>query len=184
MELKLDFSVLDTLTDTDKGVTKQNTLFTTPQEPKIEGLALIKITQEQEDRQRWLAIYERYQNNIKLTEAILKAMLEGAKAGEPAQSLLLKACKAIALMTDNKVFYNQMYSDLKAVYGEGLREKMPLKWELYEVKERLVNLRDAIKNEGIDRQNKQRIQKAIEAHERREKDLLKMLGEPEGKLIS
>ena len=41
-------------------------------------------------------------------------------------SLFLKAVKAISLMTSNTVFYSQLEGDIRAIYGHGLLDPLPL----------------------------------------------------------
>ena len=61
------------------------------------------------------------------------------------------------------MFYEQVKVEVKAIYGEGLLEAVPLEMELEEVQERLRRLREA---EARDGDNK-RISGAIAAHERK-----------------
>ena len=91
-------------------------------------------------------------------------ILKGIKAGEDVYTLFLKAVKAISIMTSNSLFYTQTEADLKAIYGRGLREKPPLQMEIEEAQGRLQKLREAEKRED-NRDSKERIQRAIKAHE-------------------
>ncbi|MFA7162826.1 MAG: hypothetical protein WC097_01580 [Eubacteriales bacterium] len=159
----------------------QNGANLSPQGQAVDGIALIKLNREQEDRQRNLEMYRDYQNNIRISGELQTELLKGARAGEPAYTLLLKACKAISLMTGNKPFYSQIYKDLKAIYGEGLKEQIPLEWELDEVRERLANMEEAIKRENTGTDSRERIAKAIEAHRERERELLELIGKEEVK---
>lgn len=154
----------------------QNGANLSPQGQAVDGIALIKLNREQEDRQRNLEMYRDYQNNIRQAGQLQTELTKGARAGEPAYTLLLKAIKAISLMTGNKAFYSQIYKDIKAIYGEGLKEQIPIEWELDEVRERLANMREAIERESTEADSKERIKKAIEAHEKRERELLELLG--------
>ena len=152
-----------------------------PQQELVGGVALTRLDRAKEDHQHTLEMYKGYQNNIKQAGQLQTELTKGARAGEPAYTLLLKAIKAISLMTGNKTFYSQIYKDIKAIYGEGLKEQIPLEWELDEVKERLANMREAIERETTEADSKERIKKAIEAHEKRERELLELL-EKETKL--
>lgn len=146
-----------------------------PHEELVGGVALTRLDRAKEDHQHTLEMYKDYQNNIRQAGQLQTELTKGARAGEPAYTLLLKAIKAISLMTGNKTFYSQIYKDIKVIYGEGLKEQIPLEWELDEVKERLANMREAIERETTEADSKERIKKAIEAHEKREHELLELL---------
>lgn len=146
-----------------------------PQQELVGGVALTRLDRAKEDHQHTLEMYKDYQNNIRQAGQLQIELTKGARAGEPAYTLLLKAIKAISLMTGNKTFYSQIYKDIKAIYGEGLKEQIPIEWELDEVKERLANMREAIERETTEADSKERIKKAIEAHEKREHELLELL---------
>ena len=146
-----------------------------PQQELVGGVALTRLDRAKEDHQHTLEMYKDYQNNIRQAGQLQIELTKGARAGEPAYTLLLKAIKAISLMTGNKTFYSQIYKDIKAIYGEGLKEQIPIEWELDEVKERLANMRETIERETTEADSKERIKKAIEAHEKREHELLELL---------
>lgn len=146
---------------------------------QINGLEGIPILQRQADAKkqdidRSLAIYKEYQQNTKTSSQLQNDILKGLKAGEDIYSLFLKATKAISLMTSNSVFYSQTEEDLKAIYGRGLQEKPPLQIELEEVQERLQRLREAEKREQAS-DSKERIQRAIQAHENKATELRGMI---------
>lgn len=155
-----------------------------PQKPvqgQINGLEreqakqlFLQATREQEDHRRSLEVYRTYQENIKTSSTLQTQILKGLKAGEDVYSLFLKAAKAISLMTSNSVFYNQTEKDLIAIYGRGLQEKPPLQMELEEVQERLQRLREAEKREQAS-DSKERIQRAIQAHENKATELRGMI---------
>nr|CDL65526.1 unnamed protein product [uncultured bacterium] len=155
-----------------------------PQKPaqgQINGLEreqakqlFLQATREQEDHRRSLEVYRTYQENIKTSSTLQTQILKGLKAGEDVYSLFLKAAKAISLMTSNSVFYNQTEKDLIAIYGRGLQEKPPLQMELEEVQERLQRLREAEKREQAS-DSKERIQRAIQAHENKVTELRGMI---------
>lgn len=157
---------------------------TEPQKPvqgQINGLEreqakqlFLQATREQEDHRRSLEVYREYQENIKTSSQLQTSILKGIKAGEDVYSLFLKAAKAISLMTSNTLFYNQTEEDLIAIYGRGLQEKPPLQMELEGVQERLQKLREAEKREEAS-DSKQRIQRAIQAHENRATELRGMI---------
>jgi len=146
-----------------------------PLETLVEGLEGIHKLQRQADTKkmdidRSLAICKEYQQNIKTSSHLQTEILKGAKAGESVYSLLLKACKAISLMTSNSVLYSQLEGDIRAIYGQGLLDPLPLQIELQETQERLTRLREAL-NREIEPDAKERIQRAVKAHEAKIADL-------------
>lgn len=146
-----------------------------PLETLTEGLEGLHKLQRQADAKkmdidRSLAICKEYQQNIKTSSQLQTEILKGAKAGESVYSLLLKACKAISLMTSNSVFYSQLEGDIRAIYGQGLLDPLPLQIELQETQERLTRLREAL-NREIEPDAKDRIQRAVKAHEAKIADL-------------
>ena len=146
-----------------------------PLETLTEGLEGIHKLQRQADAKkqdidRSLAIYREYQQNIKTSSQLQTEILKGATAGESIFVLFLKAAKAISLMTSNKVFYNQLEGDIRAIYGQGLLEPLPLQIELQETQERLERLKEALSRK-IEPDNKDRIQRAIKAHEAKIADI-------------
>lgn len=146
-----------------------------PLQGVLEDLEGIHKLQRQADAKkqnidRSLAICREYQQNIKTSSQLQTEILKGAKSGENIYSLLLKACKAISLMTSNSVFYSQIEGDIKAIYGQGLLDPLPLQIELQETQERLQRLREAL-NREIEADAKDRIQRAIKAHEAKIADL-------------
>lgn len=142
-----------------------------PLETLVEGLEGIHKLQRQADAKkmdidRSLAICKEYQQNIKTSSQLQTEILKGAKAGESVYSLLLKACKAISLMTSNSVFYSQLEGDIRAIYGQGLLDPLPLQIELQQVQERLTRLREAEGRE-LEADSRERIKRAVKAHENR-----------------
>lgn len=140
-----------------------------------EGLQGIQILQGQadtnkEEKERALAVYREYQKNIILSGQLQTDILKGAKRGEDIYSLFLKAVKAISLMTSNTVFYSQIERDIKVIYGQGLLDPLPLQIDLQETQERLTRLREAL-NREIEPDAKDRIQRAVKAHEAKIADL-------------
>lgn len=140
-------------------------------EGQINGLEGISILQRQADankadRERALAVYREYQSNIKVSSQLQTDILKGAKRGEDIYSLFLKAVKAISLMTSNTVFYSQLEGDIRAIYGQGLLDPLPLQIELQQVQERLTRLKEAEKRER-EADSRERIKRAVQAHENR-----------------
>ena len=120
-------------------------------------------------------VFRTYQQNIKTSGQLQTDILKGVKAGEDMTALFLKACKAIALMVDNPLFYDQVEEDLAAIYGAGLGQPYPLKKELEEVRERLQRLMEAQQRETEPEDSRQRIAAAIRAHEVRAGELEALL---------
>lgn len=146
--------------------------------PEGQELAFIKLTREQEGRARQQEAYRDYQTNIKNAGDLRSQILNGARAGEDPIDLLLKACKCISLMTGEKLFSEQVEQDLRAIYGKALLEPVPLKWELDGVKDSLDRLQQALQRETKP-EDKQRIEKAIEAHRKKAGELEELLGRAE-----
>ncbi len=124
-----------TETQTASGEYKTITEPKKPLETITEGLEGIHKLQREADRKkqdidRSLAICREYQQNIKTSSQLQTEILKGAKAGESIYSLFLKAVKAISLMTSNNVFYSQLEGDIRAIYGQGLLDPLPLQIEL------------------------------------------------------
>lgn len=142
-----------------------------PLETLTEGLEGINKLQREADRKkqdidRSLAICREYQQNIKTSSQLQTEILKGARAGEDIYSLFLKAVKAISLMTSNTAFYSQIEGDIRAIYGQGLLDPLPLQIELQQVQERLKRLREAEERE-LEADSRERIKRAVTAHENR-----------------
>lgn len=143
---------------------------------QLEDLQGIPILQREADtikqeRERAVAVYGEYQKNIKLSEQLQTDILKGAKRGEDIYSLFLKAVQAISLMTSNTVFYSQLNDDIRAIYGAGLLASKPLELELEEVQGRLQRLREASQRNTEPADSLQRIERAIQVHEDRARQL-------------
>lgn len=155
-----------------------------PLETLVEGLEGIHKLQRQADAKkmdidRSLAICKEYQQNIKTSSQLQTEILKGARAGEDIYSLFLKAVKAISLMTSNSLFYTQLEGDIRAIYGRGLQEAPAIDIELEQVVQRYIKLLEALEREQ-DGDSKDRIKRAIAAHENRIKEL-EALKEKQGK---
>ena len=188
--LTLDFAGLFSQPTTEKQSSKmtvetlltseQYKTITEPQKPLkrlTEGLEgqqakqlYLESQREQEDHQRSLEVYKTYQENIKRSGQLQTEILKGIKAGEDIYSLFLKAVNAISLMTSNNLFYTQLEGDIRAIYGQGLLDPLPLQIELQETQERLTRLREAEQRE-LDGDSKDRIKRAVKAHEAKMTDL-------------
>lgn len=58
-------------------------------------------------------VYKEYQQNILASGTLRAEITKGAKAGEDPETLLLKAVKAISLMTGDKLFYEQIKTEIE-----------------------------------------------------------------------
>lgn len=137
-------------------------------ETPIEGLEGINRLQREanlkkQDIDRSLNICREYQKNIKISSQLQTEILKGARSGEEIYSLFLKAVKAISLMTSNTIFYSQLEEDIRAIYGQGLLEPIPLKMELQQVQRRLTRLEEA-EGQELEADSRERIKRAIKAH--------------------
>lgn len=149
-----------------------------PQKPlqdDLEGIDGIRILQRKADqnkaeRDHIKEVYRQHQENTIKSNQLQTEILKGVRAGESVYSLFLKASKAITLMTGNTAFYSQIEAEAKTIYGEGLLQKAPLQIELQETQERLTKLREAEQRE-LDGDSKERIKRAIKAHEAKIADL-------------
>lgn len=137
------------------------------------GLAIF-YQREQQELDRAREVYKSYQNNIRAAGNLRADILNGLRAGEAAEGLLLKACKTISLMTGDTVFNKQAEQDLIAIYGEGLGAEKPLEYKLNQVQKRLKNMQQAIER-GLEPDDKRRVKAAIAAHEAEEKRIQSLL---------
>ena len=136
---------------------------------KIEGIAAIKLSREQENNAKVKAVYEEHQKNILISETLQAEILKGIRQGEAPTRLLLKAIKTISLMTGTELLYTHAEADIRAIYGAAFCEPEPLEDELKEVMQRLDRLKEAYERERGD--SKQRIYNAIKKHEQRADEL-------------
>lgn len=150
-----------------KTITEHKKTVETPSEDlggqQAKGLYL-QAQREAAEKQRTLDIFREYQENIKRSGQLQTEILKGVKAGESVYNLFLKAVKAISLMTSNSLFYSQIEGDIKAIYGQGLLDPLPLQIELQETQERLTRLRET-QAEELENDSRERIGRAIQAHE-------------------
>lgn len=123
----------------------------------------LKAQRDKAEREKTLAVYQRYQENKKESSQLQTDILKGLKAGEDVYSLFLKAAKAMSLMLSDTQFYAQVEADLVAIYGRGLLVKPILQEELQGAQGRLQRLLEAEQREPAG-DTKERIHKAIEAH--------------------
>lgn len=123
-----------------------------------------QIAKNQEERS--LEICQEYQQNIRKSSELQAEILKGISAGEDVYSLLLKAVKAISLMTGNELFFFQAEADILAIYGDGLKARAPLQRRIDQTKERLEHLLRVAEMEP-DGDSLERMRRSIRAHEAR-----------------
>ena len=121
-------------------------------------------------------VYKSYQDRTRVSEVLQMEILRGAREGEDPCTLLLKATRAISLMTGSDTFADQMDRLLRGVYGEALGYQAPLEMEIRDVESRLGRIREAAKTTEND-QLQEAMELAIRSHEQRLKRLKDMLEE-------
>ncbi len=121
-------------------------------------------------------VYQMWLRNTHLTEELQGDIVKGIKAGESAQSLLLKCAKALSLTTNNSVFYHEIEKELFSVYGEALGQPESLALELEATKARLEKIKAAREQADTEVVRDDMLQ-AIRAHEQRVAYLEKRLAE-------
>lgn len=120
--MELDLSKLNNLRDSTAPKKKS------PPETGGSGQATSQLQREADkikhERDRAVNVYRHYQGNIKKAERLQADILKGAHRGENIYRLFLKAVRAISLMTDNTVFYNQIYKDIAEQYPEEIKAEV------------------------------------------------------------
>lgn len=144
----------------------------------LEGIAPLQrqANAHKAELERARAAYKAYQDNIKTSCQLKADILQGIQRGENIYPLFLQAIKAISFMTSDTLFYTQAEQDLIVIYGKGLDLSPPLELELEKVQERLRRLRDAASSEK-EPDSKERLKRAIEAHEKQAVQLTKQIEE-------
>ena len=66
-----------------------------------------------EVREDQLEVYVRYQQNAVASAQLRREILQGVKGDMDEKTLLLKAAKALSLVIDNELFYNQIADALE-----------------------------------------------------------------------
>lgn len=123
------------------------------------------------DNDRAAEVYAIYQKNIQQCGTIRSELIRDIISGEDHTTLLLKAVKAIALMTDDSTFYSRVEQALIAVCGVGLGEQTPLNIKIETTRKRLETLKKSQEN-AYEPAEKQLISRAIDAHEQKIKELI------------
>ncbi len=116
---------------------------------------------------------ERSREDLARANELQAEIFHGISRGEPAERLLLKAIESMALRDGDTVSYKEARENMKAIYGIGLGEEVPLQIELEEVEGRLTKLRESYEREKDSDQKDmvERLKDAIRAHEERVESL-------------
>ncbi len=116
---------------------------------------------------------ERSREDLARANELQAEIFHGISRGEPAERLLLKAIESMALRDGDTVSYKEARENMKAIYGIGLGEEVPLQIELEEVEGRLTKLRESYEREKDSDQKDmvERLKNAIRAHEERVESL-------------
>lgn len=149
-------------------------LKTAPETERGQGLGAIKLTQQQERFKQEAKAYETYQKNIKEAGEIRTEILRDIGTGGNPYAIILKACKAISLMTGDSLFCEEMERNVIAICGEGFQEKQALEIELEGVQRRIENLEEAMKR-PTDEKDLRRIKGALEEHKKQRNNIKKMM---------
>lgn len=184
--MSLDFSILDALpkqtaqkaleedfkdldeeipADTLKGLKKAYTGLTEgiaekdPVEEAVEGLKVVAL------------------GDIKKSRELQASIVQGIKAGVPEYTLLLQAVEAIALLTGEKEYYNQIRESILTIHGEGLERQLPLEWLLQDIQEDLKKLRATLKRKTLKPETRRQLEEAVTAQALREKEVQAKLDE-------
>lgn len=116
-------------------------------------------------QEQMVEVYRTYQDNIRKVGQLDTEILKGLQSGENLAILFLKAVKAMTLCTGNKAEYNIIESTLLSVYGAGLHDKEVVSISIDAVQNRLDRLKKAL-TEVTDRNERSRIEQAINAHQK------------------
>ena len=113
---------------------------------------------------------ERSREDLARANELQAEIFHGISRGEPAERLLLKAIESMALRDGDTVSYKEARENMKAIYGIGLGEEVPLQIELEEVEGRLTKLRESYDREKDSDQKDmvERLKNASRAHEERD----------------
>lgn len=135
--------------------------------PQLQRMA----DENKRDNDRAAEVYAIYQKNVQQCGTIRSDLIRDIVSGEDLALTLLKAAKAIALMTDDTTFYDRAEQALIAVRGVGLGEPTPLNIKIESTRKRLETLKKT-QNNAYEPAEKQLISRAIEAHEQKIKELI------------
>lgn len=138
-------------------------------EAPAQGL-LLQAEREREAADRAAAAFREIEQNRRRSEALQAEILKGTRSGGNIYRLFLTAAEAIAEMTRNRYFFDQVQGDILQIYGRGLGEPEPLQIELDRTRGQLHRLQDAQEREP-DPDSRERIAAAIRAHRAKIRDL-------------
>lgn len=138
-------------------------------EAPAQGL-LLQAEQNREAAERATAAYKEIEQNRRRSEALQAEILKGTRSGGNIYRLFLTAAEAIAEMTRNRYFFDQVQGDILQIYGRGLGEPEPLQIELDRTRGQLHHLQEAQERE-TDPDSRERIAAAIRAHRARIRDI-------------
>lgn len=110
-------------------------------------------------------VYRTHQENIHKVGQLNTEILKGLQNGENLAILFLKAVKAFTLCTGNQAEYDSIESTLLSVYGTALHDKEVVALSADAVQSRLDRLEKAL-TEVDDRDERSRIEQAIQAHQK------------------
>ena len=173
MFIELDFSILNgirnkTPQQDEKPATGQNTAFDGHTD---NDKAFRHLQAKQADHRRAVEEYTTYQENIQRAGTLREQILKGVREGVGPTALFLQAAECIALMTGDRIFYDQIRGDVLTVWGQGLQDEEALTLKLQEVEDRLQMLVKSLKAEDLQGADKERLQKAAAAHRQKKKDI-------------
>ena len=131
-------------------------------EAPAQGL-LLQAEQEREAARRATAAYKEIEQNRRRSETLQAEILKGTRSGASVYRLFLTAAEAIAEMTRNRYFFDQVQGDILQIYGRGLGEPEPLQIELDRTRGQLHRLQEAQERE-TDPDSLEGIAAAIRAH--------------------
>lgn len=135
-----------------------------PQEPQPVLLAR-RQEQEQAAAGRASDVYRAYQAAILQTEQLQTEILRGLQEGENIAALLLKAMKALSLLTSNSALYQQTENAIKSIYAFGLEDTAALAVALEDAEDQLHRL-EAAEQAAPDDTTATRIRAAVQAHKK------------------
>lgn len=78
-----------------------------------------------EEREQWRAVCAEYQRAIIESEDTVRAITRGLREGVDITFLFLLACRSIALLTSNRVFYQQVQDTLLEAQANKGKEQIP-----------------------------------------------------------
>ena len=179
--MELDFSKIDSLGSPQKPASKpkevnhSKNLKTAkkPVEAKTEPRTQ-SLQRKADNRQKQLEdsskVLKEYQKAKRLTTELVAEINKGVQQGIDIYDLFLKAVEALSLATNDKELHKRTRENLKAIYGIALKEPRAVELETEDTQRRLERLLQALNN--ADRvEDKERLKKAITAHQRHLKTL-------------